>query len=83
MKCLHDIPVGRQQTMVAVYPGRLFVDVAGADEAVMDGEIIDPFFDQADLGVHFHVGNADEHFDALVLKSFLQFEVRYFVEPCK
>ena len=53
------MPVGGEQTMVAIDPGRLFVEIAGADESIMDGEIVDPLFDQADLGMYFYVGDAD------------------------
>src|SRR6185312_2262071 len=76
----HDMPVGGEQTVIAVDPGGLLIEIAGADEPVVYGEIIDPFLDQANFRMYFNVRNPDQHPDAFILQPFLPFQVGFLVE---
>lgn len=66
--------------MVAIVGGSVLVEVAGADEAVLNGFVEFSFFDDAYFGMHLHVGEAEEDFYALFFELLFPAHISFFIE---
>jgi hypothetical protein len=52
----HDMPVGSKQAMITINICGTFIQVAGADEPIMNGMVAFSFPDQAYFGCAFWLG---------------------------